>query len=384
MSTLLSPVATATRGAFRHGPAAVSNARRRLFDRASLVAGGKTPFDVIHRRGSVSLRYYPALTESEIGLVDGTRLPVDRDGPRTPLVLVPPLAVNMLVYDLFPERSLVRYLRARGFDLYLVDWGAPGWGDNRRDMADYFAALLPEMLNRVRCHSGRSRLNLHGWSLGGLFALCHAALAAPDTIANLVLVGTPVDYHDNGVLGERYRAFARQAHRLRGATGLTAHQLPAALLRTPGWLNSLVFKMTSPAAAARSYTRLLARLHDADHVMANATQSAFLDAMVAYPGGAVADFIDYLWVENRLAAGRLPMAEAEVGLDRVSAPILNITGARDVVVTPECSQAMQGLVSSRDITCRTIDGGHVGIVSGETAQRDSWRLLADWLIERDG
>lgn len=290
----------------------------------------------------------------------------------------------MLVYDLFPERSLVRYRRARGFDLYLVDWGVPGWGDNRRDLADYFAALLPEMLHRVRCHSGRSRLNLHGWSLGGLFALCHAALAAPDTIANLVLVGTPVDYHDNGVLGERYRAFSRQARRLRGATGLTAHQLPVALLRTPGWLNSLVFKMTSPTAAARSYTRLLARLHDADHVMANATQSVFLDAMVAYPGGAVADFIDYLWVENRLASGRLPMAEAEVGLDRVGAPILNITGDRDVVVTPECSQAMQGLVSSTDVTCRSIDGGHVGIVSSETAQRDSWRLIADWLIERDG
>lgn len=384
MSTLLSPVASATWGAFRHAPAAVSNARRRLFDRASLVAGGKTSFEVIHRRGGVSLRYYPALADDQITLADGTRVPVARESRRTPLVLVPPLAVNMLVYDLFPERSLVRYLRARGFDLYLVDWGVPGWADNKRDLADYFAALLPEMLHRVRCHSGRTRLNLHGWSLGGLFALCHAALAAPESIANLVLVGAPVDYHDNGVLGERYRAFAQQAQRLRAATGLTAHQLPAALLRTPGWVNSLVFKMTSPAAAVRSYTRLLTRLHDADHVVANATQSAFLDGMVAYPGGAMADFIDYLWVENRLAAGRLPMARAEVGLDRVSAPILNITGDRDVIVTPECSQAMQGLVSSSDLTCRTIDGGHVGIVSSESAQRESWQLIADWLIERDG
>ena len=31
----------------------------------------------------------------------------------------------MLIYDLFPQRSLVRYLRARGFELYMVDWGRP-------------------------------------------------------------------------------------------------------------------------------------------------------------------------------------------------------------------------------------------------------------------
>lgn len=383
MPSLLSPV-HATLGAFRYGPAAVSNARRRVFDRASLVAGGKTPFDVIHRRGTVSLRYYPPLAESEITLAEGTRVPVSEQTQRTPLVIVPPLAVNMLVYDLFPERSLVRYLRARGFDLYMVDWGVPSWGDNRRNLADYFAALLPEMLNRVRFHSGRSKLNLHGWSLGGMFSLCHAALASPDAIGNLVLLGAPVDYHDNGMLGDQYRAFAEQARRIRAATGLTAQQLPKALLRAPGWLNSLVFKMTSPAASIRSYTQLLSRLHEADYVASNATNAAFLDAMVAYTGGSVADFIDYLWVENRLASGRLPMAEASIGLDRVTAPILNITGAKDVIVTPSCSQAMQGLVSSTDITCKVIDGGHVSIVSSEAAQADSWQLIADWLIERDG
>ena len=30
----------------------------------------------------------------------------------------------MYIYDLFPDRSLVKYLRAQGFELYMIDWGA--------------------------------------------------------------------------------------------------------------------------------------------------------------------------------------------------------------------------------------------------------------------
>ena len=67
---------------------------------------------------------------------------------RTPLVLVAPLAVNMLIYDLFPQRSLVRYLRARGFELYMVDWGRPGRHHNHLSLSSYFADYLPKLLCR--------------------------------------------------------------------------------------------------------------------------------------------------------------------------------------------------------------------------------------------
>ncbi|HBP91287.1 MAG TPA: alpha/beta hydrolase, partial [Alcanivorax sp.] len=124
--------------------------------------------------GLVQLRYYPPLRDTEIELDNGEVVPVSTRTQRTPLVLVPPLAVNMLIYDLFPRRSLVRYLRARGFELYLVDWGRPGRAENHHSLATYFAEKLPALLERVREHSGERRLSLHGWSFGGLFSLCYA------------------------------------------------------------------------------------------------------------------------------------------------------------------------------------------------------------------
>lgn len=187
---------------FKRNQARFDHARQRLFDRDALVQAGQTPYEIIHEDGPVSLRYYPPLAEREIRMADDSTVAVADKAQRMPLVIVPPLAVNMRVYDLFPERSPARYLRARGFELYLVDWGTPTRAQDELDLSSYFAGLLPKALEQVRAHSGKRRLSLHGWSFGGLFGLCHAAIAGDD-IANLVLIGTPVDYHDNGELGER-------------------------------------------------------------------------------------------------------------------------------------------------------------------------------------
>src|SRR5690606_12427243 len=146
----------------------------------------KKPYEVSYQEDTVQLRYDPPLAEDHIE-VAGQPLTVNRQSYPVPLVLVSPLAVNMLIYDLFPHRSLVKYLRARGFELYLIDWGQPGWRQNHFNLASYFAERMPRLLSEVRRHSGQQKLSLHGWSLGGVFSLCYSALGDPD-IVNLSLV----------------------------------------------------------------------------------------------------------------------------------------------------------------------------------------------------
>jgi len=109
-------------------PAARNNARRavrnlsdRLLRPQELVLAGRSPYEVIHDDGLVRLRHYHPLTEDYI-LLDGVKIEVQHQRHAVPLVIVPPLAVNMYIYDLFPERSMIRYLQARGYDIYLLDW----------------------------------------------------------------------------------------------------------------------------------------------------------------------------------------------------------------------------------------------------------------------
>jgi len=361
----------------------LDNGRARLFDAQQLSQAEQTPYQTLFDDGLVKLRYYPPLTENAIPLSDGTVVPVSQTTQRTPLVLVAPLAVNMLIYDLFPQRSLVRYLRARGFELYMVDWGRPGRYHNHLSLSSYFADYLPKLLVHVRQHSGEQKLSLHGWSFGGLFSLCYAALGNDPDISNLVLIGAPTDYHRNGALGGQYRALSRRAKWIRKRTGLRIHDVPADLLRSPGWVNSLAFKLTNPIGSLQGYWSLMKNLHDRDFVASHATNGAFLDDMVAYPGGVIQDIIRYLWTDNVVAHGQLPMEGTDGHLNQVTANVLNITGANDPIVTPECSQAMKPLIRSKDKTFVTIDGGHMGILGSAAAQKQSWARIADWLIERD-
>ncbi|MEY2338556.1 alpha/beta fold hydrolase, partial [Acinetobacter baumannii] len=144
-------------------PHMLSNASDLFFRGSEIALSGKTPFDVIYKHEIISLRHYRNETEASAK-------------HRVPLVIVPPLAVNMLIYDLFPTRSLIRYFLDQGFEVYLIDWGVPTRNQAKYNFGTYVKVFMPEMLKQVRIHSGQQQLSLHGWSLGGALSLCYTAL----------------------------------------------------------------------------------------------------------------------------------------------------------------------------------------------------------------
>ncbi len=346
------------------------NARDRLLRPQTLSQAGRTAYQLVWQDDITSLRHYPARREAP---------PPQRH--RVPLVIVPPLAVNMLIYDLFEQRSLVRFLRDSGFDLYLIDWGRPQREHDERHLSDYIQRLLPAALAQVRAHSGEQQLSLHGWSMGGLFASCYAALGDPD-IRNLVLLGAPCDYHAAGGVNWQNRLLSLPMRGLRRLTGLTPHSTRRQWWRSPGWANALAFKLASPTGTLRGYTELLRRLDDRDHVASHATHAAFLDDMVAYPGGVMQDVVQYLLTENRLARGRLPLPGSEASLSGLRASTLLLTGDRDPIVPPASSQRLLELIGSEDASLIEVPGGHMSIVSGSQAPTRIWPAMRDWLAPR--
>ncbi|MDP2227333.1 MAG: alpha/beta fold hydrolase, partial [Moraxellaceae bacterium] len=308
------------------------NARDRFLRTDTLVQAGQTPFEVVQDDGLVTLRHYLPLNESEIDF-DGGRLKVATERQRMPLVIVPPLAVNMTIYDLFPDRSLVRYFLARGFDVYLIDWGVPGFRHTHYTFETYAAHLMPGLISAVRAHSGQQELSLHGWSLGGVLSLCYAALTKDADIKNLVILGAPVNTHASGALGKFYQMVKRNAERVERRTGLRIHDVPAPMLHTPGWINVISFKFTNPVGSVLGYWDLLRKLGDREFVTDHATQSAFLDNMVAYTGGVVKDMIGRLWIDNELSTGVMHIAGTEAHLADIGAALLTIGGKRDTMVT---------------------------------------------------
>lgn len=357
------------------------NAFDRVFRSAALVQAGQTPFETLHHNGLVSLRYYPPLTEDSIELDDLT-LPVTADSHRIPLVIVPPLAINMFIYDLFPQRSLVRFLRAQGFEVYLIDWGRPTRQHSHYNMHTYVAELLPTYLNHVRQHSGQQDLSLHGWSMGGMFTLFYSALSRDPHIRNLVVLGSPIDSHASGLLGYVSRGFREAADQVRRYSGFRLHDVRPHWLHTPGWMNTLGFKLTNPIGSVMGYWELVVRLGDREFVRQHASTSAFLDRMVAYPGGIIQDTVVRVWIDNQLAEGKIQIGEDIACLENVSANLLAFAGEEDTMVTPDAARTVMDHVRSADKSFHTVPGGHMGILAGSRAPRHSWLAIARWLALR--
>lgn len=357
------------------------NAFDRLFRAASLVQAGQTPFETLHTDGLVSLRYYPPLQEDFIEL-DGITIPVERNHHKTPVVIVPPLAVNMLIYDLLPQRSLVRFLRAKGFEVYLIDWGKPTRAHSHYNLHTYVAELLPASLNRVREHSGQQKLSLHGWSMGGMFTLFYSALTKDQHVRNAIVLGSPIDSHASGILGFLNQRLADVSGSIRKHTNFRIHNLRPHWFHSPGWANTIGFKLTNPVGSFMGYWELIIRLGDREFVTSHATTSAFLDRMVAYPGGVVQDTVVRVWMDNQLSRGSVQIGDDEAQLANVTANLFAVAGKEDTMVTPAAAKSLMDHISSKDKTFRVTPGGHMGILAGSKAPGESWLEIADWLALR--
>ena len=117
--------------------------------------------------------------------------------PLGPLLLVPPLMVTSEVYDISPELSSVTWLRERGVDVWLIDYGAPEHeeGGMTRTLDDHVLAV-DGAIDFIRRATGK-KVHVAGYSQGGMFVYQTAAYRDCEGMASVIAFGSPVDIHRN-------------------------------------------------------------------------------------------------------------------------------------------------------------------------------------------
>lgn len=344
--------------------------------------GDRTPNTIIHSDGLMSLRYYPPLQGRAISLEQRQQAVADIEHA-VPLLLVPPLAASTMIFDLLPQRSLVQYLRARGFRVYLIDWGDPDDTHAHLGLRHYTTEMLPAAVAALRRHAGTQELSLLGYCMGGLFALIHAGWAQDPAIRNIVTIASPVDYHRMGAAGEVLRRLQAPARLVRRHTPWRIDRIDPKYLRVPGALTALAFKLTNPVGTLAAYVDLLMNLADRDYVVAHDTTATWFNRMHDYPGGIVQDFLVRVGIDNALARGRLALgADREARLRGIDASLLAIAGDSDRIVPLTAARRVLDVVTDRDRSFRILPGGHAGVFAGARAPDTTWRIAADWLAMR--
>jgi polyhydroxyalkanoate synthase subunit PhaC len=157
----------------------------------------------------------PHWTQSEDGWSAPLwRLPPPPGATGEPVIIAPGAGLGPRSVDLSAERSLVRFLHARGFDVYI--FSHRGCADARRPngpcIIDFDSIVrhdVPAALAMVKAISGAERVHWVGHGLGGQCLVGHIASDGEEDIAAGVLMSTPVRFKSLKTTARRVAAVAR-------------------------------------------------------------------------------------------------------------------------------------------------------------------------------
>ena len=115
---------------------------------------------------------------------------------KVPLFLVFALMNKPYILDLRPGNSFIEYMIKQGYDVYLLDWGAPALEDKDLKFDNYVLDYMPRANRKVKAISGSDEFSMLGWCIGAILTTIYAALRPDNGLKNLILLTAPLDFTD--------------------------------------------------------------------------------------------------------------------------------------------------------------------------------------------
>lgn len=367
---------------YKASSAFVNNAVQRRVNRARYIQSDKSDYDVICTDGLMTVRHYKPPPAGYTVLIDGKPYVARQRRFAIPLVLVPPLGVFGWIFDLLADRSMVKYFLSHGFEVYLIDWGAPRADDSDISLEDYVCRWFPKAMAAIRAHSGSEEQSLVGYCMGGLLALMYLASSQDDKVGNLVTIASPVDMHKMRVAGPLSRVLSKPVWAIGKVTGLKITKMERRFFHVPGKRLSLMFRMTNPMGTVSSYVQLVRNMADDEYVSRYMTMNEWFTNMPDYPGATVQEMIRKMGLYNRMAKGRFRIGNRVAEFASIRSNLLSFAGDNDKIVSIAAAKAIIGVVSSTDMTFHVVPGGHAGVFTGSKAAHTTWAISKDWLSQR--
>jgi polyhydroxyalkanoate synthase len=275
--------------------------------------------------------------------------------------------------------SLAEHLVALGHPTYLVDYGPIGFGNRQLGLEHWVEDVIPNAVEAVRRDSGGRDVQVVGWCLGGIMSLMAVAGDRSLPVSSIALIASPFDF-----------AKVRAAAPIRQLAELTGGRLITALYQTlggaPAPLVSLGFQLTALDKRVTKPLTLLRNLHDRDLLAHIEAVDDYMAHMLAYPGRTFGQLYHRFFRVNDLADGRVSLEDGNrIDLADVRVPVLVVAGDNDVLAPREAVHHVATLLpNSPDVRVHTATGGHLGVLTGRSAHRTTWRHLDGFLRDYDG
>jgi len=297
---------------------------------------GHTPRNEIWRKNKSVLWHYPAKQKKY----------------EIPLFFVYSLFNKPYILDIAPKASVIEGLTNMGYEVYLLDWGSPGYEDKKIGIDTYIEKYLRTAVKRVIRHSGAEEITLIGYCLGGTIASIYASIAE-EPIKNLIVATVPIDFQPfmgPDKWAEGFRAGDIKFERFIDTYGIIPPKLVEGMFRAIG----------APIYFT-NYTNLLHRAHDSKYVDKWRRMNKWTLDQVPFAGEAYRQLARDLFKENKLVKGEMMVGNKVVDLKNIKANLFVVSGSRDNLILEEQSKPIMDLASSKDKTYITVEAGHVSL-----------------------
>jgi polyhydroxyalkanoate synthase len=329
----------------------------RVLEQARQTKVGGTPHDVVYEEDSLKLLRYRRETPAKY---------------KEPVLVCYALINRPYILDLQPDKSVIRQLLDRGFEVYMIDWGSPSAADRSLRLYDYVCGFLKNVIDFILEKEGVKHLNLLGYCMGGALSTMFTTLY-PELVKNLILLAAPIDFSSKSSL----------LHLWTDEKNFDVDALIDTYGNCPATFLQGCFLMMRPVQNLyEKYYAFYDQFYEPRFVENFLAMEKWVGDNIPVAGETFREFVKFLYQRNQMVKGELRLADRPIKLDRIECPLLLLTARDDHLVVPESTAGIIPHVRSRDIKSMTINAGHVGLVVSSKAQKEFWPEATRWIAER--
>ncbi len=291
-----------------------------------------------------------------------------------PLLMVFALMNRPYILDLRPGHSFVEFMVKSGYDLYLLDWGAPGPEDKNLKFDDYTLDYMPRAIRKLKTIAGVEEFSMLGWCIGAILTTIYASLRPDDGLRNLILLTAPLDFSDKNAI-----TFARWTDE----RYFDVDKVLATFGNMPGEMIDYGARALKPVENyIVNYLKLWDNIDNPHVIEAWQAMNTWVTDNIPLAGGVFRQLIVDLYRHDRLMRGEMMIRGERVDLSRLRANLLTVIAEGDHITPPCQSKAILSKVGSKDKELFSVPGGHIGIMAGSGAHKRTWPIIDGWLAPR--